>query len=340
MKSYYSHATVEDSEKTLHHILDIITDGVWDWNALTGNVERSAGWYRMLNYDIDSFDKNVYTWENIIHPEDYPSVMKHFESYVNGEIECYKIKYRCKKGDGTYLWIEDSGQIIEYTKEGKVARMIGSHTNIDEEEISHEKLKEQNELLLSDNLTLEGIVEKRTRELELVNKQLEYEIAQVEYNASYDMVTGVLNRRKFEEILLKEILRAQRYSHPLSIILLDIDKFKEFNDNYGHKIGDKVLSSLSALLNENIRNIDTLARWGGEEFVIILPNTSKQDAVHKAESLRDNIASNLSVDSHSITCSLGVTSYIDGDDSNSIFIRTDKALYMAKDDNRNNVKVL
>lgn len=334
MESYYSHESMNEAENTLHYILDIIPVGVWDWNSITGEVERSPGWYRMLDYDINSLNKDVYTWENIIHPDDYSRVMKLFEAYIKGEIEIYKIKYRCKKNDGTYLWIEDSGKIVEYTQDEKVLRMIGVHTNIHDTEISHQKLREQNELLLSDNITLENIIENRTRELISLNRQLEYEIAQVEYHASYDIVTGISNRRKFEEILLKEIQRAKRYTHDLSIILFDIDEFKEFNDNFGHKKGDEILLNFATLLKENIRNIDTVARWGGDEFLIILPNTSKENALHKAEVLCEKIASDLVIDFRSITCSFGVTSYVEGDDSNTIFMRADKELYLSKKKNK------
>lgn len=330
MESYYAHESLKESENTLYHILDIIPDGIWDWNALTGKVERSPGWYRMLDYDINSFEKDVYTWENIIHPDDYPRVMKHFEAYINGKIDSYSIKYRCKKSDGTYLWIKDSGKIIEYTSEGNASRMIGAHTNINDAELSHQKLKEQNELLLSDNLTLENIIEKRTRELKSLNRQLEYEMAQVEYHASYDIVTGIYNRRKFEEVLHKEIQRAKRYSHPLSIILVDIDDFKNFNDCFGHKIGDEVLLKVAVLLKENIRDIDSLARWGGDEFSIILPNTSEKNTEHKVEILKEKIRSELMIEDKRIMCSFGVTSYIEGDDSTTIFMRADKKLYLAK----------
>ena len=70
MSSYYSHSSLKESEKTLHYILDTISDGVWDWNACTGRVERSPSWYRMLNYDIHSMKKDIFTWENLIHPDD------------------------------------------------------------------------------------------------------------------------------------------------------------------------------------------------------------------------------------------------------------------------------
>jgi diguanylate cyclase (GGDEF)-like protein/PAS domain S-box-containing protein len=340
MKPTYTNENLEESQNTLNNILDIVSEGIWDWDAVTGHVTRSPGWYRMLDYPIDHFNNDVYTWENIIHPDDYDAVMKHFEEYTTGEIDEYRIKYRCKKRDGSYLWIEDSGKIVERTKDGSVARMIGAHTNIHKEETSNDILRTQNELLLSDNLTLETLVEKRADELEKLNKQLEEKIELSEYNASYDIVTNIYNRRKFEEVFTKELNRVKRYSYELSVILLDIDNFKLFNDNFGHKTGDKILSSLADMLKNNIRDIDTLARWGGEEFIIILPNTSKDDSINKAEQLRKKIELDLSVDDKKITCSFGITSYVDGDDANSIFMRTDEALYLAKNNNRNNVKVL
>ena len=85
MKSTYANETAEDTKTTLNNILDIISDGVWDWNVVTGKVIRSPGWYRMLGFSIDCFGEDVYTWENIIHPDDYDGVMKHFEAYVTGK---------------------------------------------------------------------------------------------------------------------------------------------------------------------------------------------------------------------------------------------------------------
>jgi len=120
MNKTYSHKSLEDADDTLNNILDIISEGTWDWNALTGHVERSPGWYRMLGYDIGLFSKNVFTWENIIHPDDYEAVMKHFELYTAGKIEKYEIEYRCKKSDDTYLWIIDRAKIVKFTSDGKI----------------------------------------------------------------------------------------------------------------------------------------------------------------------------------------------------------------------------
>ncbi len=340
MKSQYAHSSLEKAEETLCFILDIISEGVWDWNALNGHVERSPGWYRMLQYDVNSLDKNVLTWENVIHSEDYKRVMKHFESYIHGEIDEYRIQYRCKKSDGTYLWIEDSAKIVERTKGGSVARMIGAHRNIDELKTIQEKLSRQNELLLTDNASLESLVEKRTQELEELNKKLEKNIEQAERNASYDVLTETYNRRMFEKIFTKEMKRAKRYMLSMSVVLLDIDDFKTFNDTYGHKTGDKVLCHIAEILKKNIRDSDTVARWGGEEFILIFPNIPLEVAAEKADMIRKSIENTPIENDLKITCSFGVTSYREEDDEDAVFVRADRALYKAKDANKNNVQVI
>lgn len=338
MSKKYSHESLKEAEDTLNSIIDIVGDGIWDWNVTTGHVHRSPGWYRMLEYDVDSMNNTVFTWENVIHPDDYADVMEHFEAYIQGLVEIYNIKYRCRKSDGSYLWIEDSGKIVERDKDGRLIRMIGAHTNIDETKKAQEKLFKQNNLLLSDNASLESIIKKRTKELEKLNAQLAKEVKLAEHNAAYDVLTNIYNRRMFEEMFKNEMKRARRYSHPLSVVLLDIDNFKLFNDKYGHKVGDKILCAISSVLKKSLRESDTLARWGGEEFIILLPNVSIEVAQEKAEALRKDIEGNEFSDDMKVTCSFGVTRYIDDESSDNVFVRADKALYKAKDLGKNRVQ--
>jgi PAS domain-containing protein len=91
MNETYKHSTLQDANKTLNAVLEVISEGVWDWNVVTGYVHRSPSWYRMLEYKVDFFEKNVFSWENIIHPKDYERVMEHFEVYINGTLEKYEI---------------------------------------------------------------------------------------------------------------------------------------------------------------------------------------------------------------------------------------------------------
>jgi len=338
MNRRYSHNTLNEAEKTLTYVLDIIREGLWDWNALSGHVERSPGWYRMLGYGVDSFDKDVLTWENVIHPDDYSRVMEHFEAYLNGKSEKYRIEYRCRRADGSYLWIEDIAQIVERTPEGKVARMIGAHLDIHAAKTAQDELHRQNKLLQSNNATLENLVKERTLELEKLNITLQRQLEEISHIASHDRLTTVYSRHMFEEMLQKELSRAKRYSRPLALIMVDVDFFKEVNDRYGHQSGDIVLREIALALQEYLRDSDLVSRWGGEEFVIILPNTTCQQATLIAEELRRAIEERRFNGDIRLTCSFGVTAYREEDTVDTLFARIDRALYRAKEFERNNVQ--
>lgn len=150
-----------------------------------------------------------------------------------------------------------------------------------------------------------------------------------------DKLTGIFNRRKLDEILHLEIEKTKRYDQTLSIILIDIDHFKRVNDTYGHQTGDEVLKSVSKVLQTNIRKIDFLGRFGGEEFLIICPQTGKEGAMSLAEDMRKRIAEYEFPTVKNVTISLGVTTYKDDDNEDSLIKRCDAALYQAKGDGRN-----
>ncbi|WP_034009964.1 PAS domain-containing protein, partial [Pseudomonas aeruginosa] len=116
----------EDLEKTLRYALEIVSDGIWDWNIATNQVSRSAGWYLMLGYPPHSLPESVETWKSIIHPEDYPRVMASFQAYLDGESPEYCEEYRCRTYSGDYLWISDRGRFVEFDERGEPRRMIGA----------------------------------------------------------------------------------------------------------------------------------------------------------------------------------------------------------------------
>ena len=161
---------------------------------------------------------------------------------------------------------------------------------------------------------------------------------ELEILATMDKLTSIFNRYKIDMALEEQIEIAKRYNRPLSIIFFDIDHFKKVNDTYGHKMGDFVLIELAKLVSQHIRSSDIFGRWGGEEFLLILPETPIDKAEKLAEKLR-KIVENYDFDGLSITISLGVTGYTKGDDSNSIMMRVDKLLYKAKELGRNKVVV-
>jgi len=158
--------------------------------------------------------------------------------------------------------------------------------------------------------------------------------------AHKDPLTGVYNRSTLEENLNREVKLAQRYSRKLSMIVLDIDDFKQFNDNFGHEIGDQVLKTTVDRTISCIRGTDIIFRYGGEEFVILLSNTDLDGGAYLGERIRESVAqSSISHDNQSlnITISLGVAELKPDEMNAKFFSRADKALYRAKNEGKNQV---
>lgn len=169
----------------------------------------------------------------------------------------------------------------------------------------------------------------------LTNQTAKEENKELKELAYHDHLTQIYNRQMFDKLYIKELENKKRHGDTLSLIMLDIDHFKELNDTYGHDVGDKVLIALSKLITANLRANDIFARWGGEEFLILLPRTNVDIAYKKAEQLRSIIDKYKDKIPH-FTVSFGVTEVLDYDKELSAFIRVDKALYKAKV-NRNDV---
>jgi len=157
------------------------------------------------------------------------------------------------------------------------------------------------------------------------------------FKATTDPLTGLPNRLKFDQALANEMLRADRYNTPLSLVLYDIDHFKEVNDSYGHQAGDKVLMQLSQFVPNMIRSSDLLARWGGEEFVILTPGCDAAMALQAAEKLRAAITQVVFDEVGTVTCSFGIAQYVPGETVAAFIARADDALYRAKINGRNQV---
>lgn len=160
--------------------------------------------------------------------------------------------------------------------------------------------------------------------------------------ARLDSLTGLANRRAFDEAMQHELKRAKRQNEPLCLALLDIDHFKQVNDNWSHSVGDDVLKRIATTLQLHCRDIDSLARWGGEEFVILLPNTSIAKAAEVCDRLRQQVASTSMADlvpDLTVTLSIGLAQLGSKDDGKQLLIDADRALYQAKNQGRNTVVV-
>jgi len=172
------------------------------------------------------------------------------------------------------------------------------------------------------------------------NKRTEEELLRL---AATDPLTGAFNRREFTALADRESLRAQRYHHALSIMMLDLDHFKKLNDTYGHAAGDKALQRFTTLCCNALRNVDIFGRWGGEEFVALLPETPADGAATIAERLRKMVADTVvNFNGHKITftVSIGIAQYRDGETSiDAPLSRADAAVYDAKKAGRNRISV-
>jgi diguanylate cyclase (GGDEF)-like protein len=190
--------------------------------------------------------------------------------------------------------------------------------------------------LVRRNSSLMAQLRKNMEELELMNRNLEQ-------LANHDGLTGLLNNRCFRESLDLEMARARRYNHPFSLVFMDLDHFKQYNDTQGHPAGDRLLKDLARLLKTHSRAVTVLARYGGEEFVALAPETPKDGALTYAERLRSTVEKHRFEGCESqpfgkVTLSAGVATFPeDGEEAATLIERADKALYEAKKGGRNRV---
>jgi diguanylate cyclase (GGDEF)-like protein/PAS domain S-box-containing protein len=311
------------NEGMLHTIMELVSDGIWDWNANTGFVYRNARWYEMLGYTPHSLDNNVLTWENIIHPDDFPQVMALFDDYLSQRTPVYQAEYRCRTHDGRYIWIEDRGHVLARNADGSVARMVGAHRSIEDKKRLLEALERRNQ-------SLEALVEERTRELSRVNQQLQKQLEENRKLAETDALTSIANRYRLEQTLRQECERSQRFRQPLSLIAMDIDDFKSINDHYGHALGDAALIQVVERVKRSLRAGDVLARWGGDEFIAILPDTSLAEARTLAEAIRQGLSEMPSVGDFLVSMSFGVVQRFEEEQQTGLMARADQALYRSK----------
>ena len=183
---------------------------------------------------------------------------------------------------------------------------------------------------------------KRLREgraaLNAANTALQEKNVELERLSVTDQLTGLYNRRRMLEVLENEVHRSKRLEHRFSVLMMDVDLFKKFNDSFGHQAGDRVLAGVAEVLRETTREIDTPARYGGEEFFAVLPEAGLDAAVEVAERIRATLASRI-FEGRRVTLSIGVAEFpTHGADGDRLIAAADDALYRAKDEGRNRVK--
>ena len=292
------------SEEQYRFVLEGSELGFWDWNIVSNSVERNERWATMLGYCHQEIQDTTQHWTDFIYPDDREKVWQSIADVLEGRSEAHKLEYRMLHKDGSIRWILDQAKIMKKNLKGLPLRMCGTYTDI---------------------------TERKKQEIELEN------------HAKSDFLTGLSNRRHFMEVAEQELRRAIRFKNPMSILMVDLDNFKRINDTHGHIAGDNVLKKFSADCRLIFRDIDIIGRIGGEEFAILLPETSGDEAIEPAERLRTKMEkSNVPIDpglAIEFTVSIGVASLSSENDTLDVLLtRADKALYKAKTTGRNQVK--
>lgn len=280
--------------------------GQWYLDFITGEVSYNRLKVEILGYSQDDIPNPVpYSFfTSLIHPDDYLPVMKNMKDHMDNLTNVYEVEYRIKAKDGTYKWFYDRGKVTQRDKNNQAVLAAGIVFDITQKKLNEMRLIEEKNKLITESLT--------------------------------DPLTGILNRRAILEELSQRMNHHLYDFEHLSILMLDIDFFKKINDNYGHIVGDKVLIKVSEIISQLIRGFDTVGRYGGEEFLVILPNTNSENAYKAAERIRKKIEETEFDDIEHLTVSIGFTSYAD-ESIESLINKADQNLYEAKRTGRNKV---
>lgn len=307
---------LKESEFRWKFAIEGAGDGLWDWDIKTNRVFYSLKWKRQLGYNDDDISDSVNEWETRIHPEDKVGTFEAVKDHFEGKTPFYSFEHRLRCKDGSYKWILTRGLVVSRDNEGHPLRAIGTHTDITQ----------------SRNLT------------ENMRRQ-----------ALYDPLTQLPNRRLFEDHLSQAIAASRRYNNYGALLFLDLDNFKPLNDTHGHEMGDLLLIEVANRLKKCVRETDTVARIGGDEFVVALPQlyvdeaTSTQQGMVVAEKIRAALAKPYQLKNiddyghervveHHCTASIGFTLFKGDHHSVADILRhADEAMYQAKNAGRNRV---
>jgi len=229
------------------------------------------------------------------------------------------------------------------SKVGQYAEKLAEADDIAQINTLLEGLMKDTHTMQTDIVRSRDSMMKQSAEVEAAQQKvlkLQAELSQLSEKVSIDQLTGVLNRRGLDEAMLREISRAQRGATSLCVTLLDIDNFKHFNDNYGHHVGDTALQHLGSVIQETLRPTDIAARFGGEEFVILLPDTSLDAAIETISRLQRALTKQLFLGNNErllITFSAGIALFRGTEEQATVLNRADQAMYLAKKSGKNRV---
>lgn len=319
----HAEESLRESESRFRYMADTTPVMVWmaDADAMCNYFNK-----RWLDFTGRTMEQESgYGWMDGVHPDDREHCVDIYTNAVNARRE-FKMEFRLRSADDRYRWLLDHG-VPRFSMDGEFFGFIGSCFDISDLKQAEEELSRAN------------------ASLTIAHRDLEKSLLHEQVLARTDGLTGLYNYRYFFELASYEFEASNRYQRPLSIIIFDTDHLKQVNDTLGHLAGDRMLITVAQTASSQIRSVDSLARYGGDEFVILLPQTTEQMAFSIAERIRENVAA-LRMETEkgplSVTLSLGVAgmSRDPVDESiEQVVQRADQALYAAKQAGRNRTEL-
>lgn len=291
-------AALRESEERLRLALEGGDLGMWDWQVPDDTLVVNARWAAMLGSRLAEIPPTRGAWEARVHPEDLSALRDAFAALLDGRRPVLQIDHRLRHQDGHWVWVASRGKVIGRDPEGRPLRVCGTHQDVSQ------------------------------------RRRLEHELRQL---AITDPLTGAYNRRHLIAALETETRRVQRYQRPLTLIMFDLDDFKAINDTQGHDRGDAMLVAVVAQIGARLRGSDTLARWGGEEFMVLLPETGLTQAATLAETFRLGLHTLPNPGPRAMTASFGVAEYRPEETLDQWLKRVDDLVFQAKREGRDRV---
>lgn len=295
--SFEAHAlqtAVRDSEQRYALAARASNDGMWERDLRTQDVYLSDRCLSMLGIESSPAEDRHASWVAHIHPEDLATLRAAMDPVIAGDAETASCEYRVEGPDGTYRWVLSRALGVRLDS-GVVERIVGSLSDVHERHSLEDQLRE---------------------------------------NALFDALTGLPNRRLFLSRLEQAVALSNRAGTPFAVIFLDLDGFKAINDSLGHQMGDRVLTEVGARIRKELREVDTGARFGGDEFAILLQDSDHAGALVLAERVTATLADVIHLDGHDFTigASVGVaTSAVSYASAEDVLRDADTAMYRAKE---------
>ncbi|PSB32616.1 diguanylate cyclase [filamentous cyanobacterium Phorm 46] len=299
-----SEEKLRKSEERFHLLTRATNDAVWDFNLLKNEYWWSEEFEKVFGYKLNATQTiELESWWLNIHPEERERVKSSFNETMSSDAQCWSEEYSFRRADGGYVFVLDRGYIIRNAS-GEAVRAIGTMMDITQRKQAEEIIR---------------------------------------YQAVYDQLTGLPNRILFNERLQASLREAKKNKKMLAVMFLDLDRFKKINDTLGHAAGDRLLESFAGRISDTLRSTDTVARWGGDEFTVLLPDlNSLEDAVKTAQRILDYLKPPFKLEEQPfhVSSSIGIAVYPnDGEDAETLVKNADAALYRAKDMGRNNYQL-